>query len=153
MPQRPIELILARQLASSLTVAVLLVDARGDLLFLNEAAEEIFGRRFDEIDSLPLDARGQLLAPRDREGRPLPPTELPGVVAMRENRPAHGSFWIYGLDGHPRATESTAIPLQGVDDRVVGAFVVIWLAEVAPPEELRPVGAVPIAARTGFDDH
>lgn len=146
MPQRAIELVLARQLASGLTVAVLLVDARGDLLYINEPAEEIFGRRFDEIDSLPLAERGEILAPRDREGRPLPATQLPGVVAIRENRPAHGSFWINGLDGRPRATESTAIPLQGVDDTVVGAFVVLWLAEIPPPHELGPVGYVPVAA-------
>ena len=152
MPQRPIELILARQLASSITVAVLLVDARGDLVFINEPAEEIFGRRFDEIDSLPLEQRGALLAPRDREGRPFPSSDLPAVRAIRQNVPVHDSFWINGFDGRPRATESTAVPLRGVDDRVVGAFVMIWLAEVAPPQELRPVGAVPLSSRLGYND-
>lgn len=147
MPQRPVELILARQLAGSLTVPVLLIDARGDLLYINEPAEEIFGRRFDEIDSLPLAERGAILAPRDRDGRPLPADELPGAVAMRDNRPVHAEFWINGLDGRPRATESTAIPLQGVDDRVIGAFVAIWLIDVPGAETLRPTGAVAIATR------
>jgi PAS domain-containing protein len=145
MPQRAIELILARQLASGLAVAVLLVDARADLLYINEPAEEIFGRRFDEIDSLPLAERGHVLAPRDRDGNPLPSSDLPGIVAIRTNRPVHASFWIEGLDGRQRATESTAIPLRGVDNTVVGAMVMIWLAEVPPPEELQPVGAVPLA--------
>src|SRR4051794_35850271 len=50
-----VELILARQLASGLTVPVLLVDARGDTLFYNEPAEVIFGRSFDEITALPFE--------------------------------------------------------------------------------------------------
>jgi PAS domain-containing protein len=147
MPQRAVELILARQLAGSLTVPVLLIDARGDLLYINEPAEEIFGRRFDEIDSLPLEERGAILAPRDRDGRPLPADELPGALAMRGNRPVHAEFWINGLDGRPRATESTAIPLQGVDDRVVGALIAIWLTDVPGAEPLRPTGSVAIVTR------
>ena len=39
--QRPIELILARQLAAALAVPVLLMDGRGDTLFFNEPAELI----------------------------------------------------------------------------------------------------------------
>ena len=70
---------------------------------------------------------------------------MPGIVAIRGNRPVHASFWIQSLDGRPHATESTAIPLRGVDNTVVGAMVMIWLAEVPAPEELQPVGAVPLA--------
>lgn len=147
MPQRAVELILARQLASSLTVPVLLVDARGDLLYINEPAEEIFGRRFDDIDSLPLAERAAILAPRDRDGHPLPPDDLPGIRAMRGNQPVHAEFWINSFDGRPRATESTAIPLQGVDDTVVGAFIAVWLTDLPGAETLRPTGAVAIATR------
>ena len=147
MPQRAVELILARQLASSLTVPVLLVDASGDLLYINEPAEEIFGRRFDDIDSLPLAERAAILAPRDRHGHPLPADELPGIRAMRENQPVHAEFWINSFDGRPRATESTAIPLQGVDDTVIGAFIAVWLPDVPRAEALRPTGAVAIATR------
>jgi hypothetical protein len=43
---RPVELILARQLASFLAVPALLVDSSGDTLLFNEPAESIFARRF-----------------------------------------------------------------------------------------------------------
>ena len=46
MSQQPLELILARQFADSLTMAVFLVDPEGNLLFYNEAAEDILGIRF-----------------------------------------------------------------------------------------------------------
>lgn len=147
MPQRAVELILARQLASSLTVPVLLIDAMGDLIYFNEPAEAVFGRRFDEIDSLPLAQRAAILAPRDRDGRPRPPEQLPGVRAIRERRPVHGAFWITGLDGRPRATESTAVPLEGMQEAVIGALVFIWLSEFPPATELGSVGAVPLAGR------
>ena len=125
MAQHPVELILARQLASDLAVPVLIVDAHGDTLFFNEPAELIFGRRFDEIDALPFEERSAILAPRFEDGRPLPVEELPGMVAMRRRRPVHAVFHMHGLDGVLRPVEATAIPLQG-GKRLLGAFVVIW---------------------------
>jgi PAS domain-containing protein len=132
MPQHDVGLILARQLASGLAVPVLLVDASGDTLFFNEPAELIFGRRFDEVDALTFEQRTALLAPLDDAGRPLPVDRLPGVVAMRERRPAHASFRMHGFDGVLRAVEATAIPLEGAGGRVLGALVILWQGARAP---------------------
>jgi PAS domain-containing protein len=140
MAQRPIELILARQLASGLAVPVLLVDGRGDTLFFNEPAELIFGRRFDDIDALPFEARTAIMAPRHEDGEPLAATDLPGMVAMRERRPVHATFHMHGLDGRLRPVEATAIPLESVGGHVLGAFVVMWSGptpRAAPPDEPR----------------
>jgi len=49
----PIELILMRQLAGSLAMPIFVVDPAGDLLFYNEPAEELLGRRFDEAGPMP----------------------------------------------------------------------------------------------------
>ena len=43
----PIQIILIRQLAGYLSVPLFLVDPKGDLLFYNEPAEAILGRRFE----------------------------------------------------------------------------------------------------------
>ncbi len=126
MPQYDVELILARQLAGGLAVPVLLVDGRGDTVFFNEPAEVLFGRRFDEVDALPFEDRTALLAPRLPDGRALPVDELPGMVAMRERRPAHVAFHMHGLDGVLRPVEATAIPLESAGGHVLGAFVVLW---------------------------
>ena len=48
MAQLPIELILLRQLASGLA-PMFVVDAAGDLLFVNEPAERLLGVRFAEL--------------------------------------------------------------------------------------------------------
>jgi PAS domain-containing protein len=126
MAQRPVELILARQLASCLAVPVLLVDARGDTLYFNEPAELIFARRFDEIEALGFEERTKVLAPRRADGGPLPVDELPGVIAMRDRRPAHAALFIHGFDGVLRPVEATAVPLESANGRVLGALVVLW---------------------------
>lgn len=136
MPQREMELILARQLAGGLSVPVLLVDARGDTLFFNESAEMLLGRRLDEIDSLALEERASLLAPRDAEGHLLPMDDFPSMQAMRERRPAHAAIHLHGLDGVLRPVEVTAIPIQSGRGHVLGAIVVLWAQDRHGPTSL-----------------
>lgn len=128
-----VEIILAKQLASGLAVPVLLVDARGDTLFYNEPAEAIFGRHFDEIDALPFEERTTMLAPRRDDGQPLSVELLPGMLAMRERRPAHARFRISGLDGVLRAVEATAVPIQSARGHVLGALIAMSQGRMAHP--------------------
>jgi PAS domain-containing protein len=129
----PVEIILARQLASELAVPVLLVDARGDTLFYNEPAQAIFGLHFDEIDTLRFEERTTMLAPRRDDGEPLAAELLPGILAMRERRPAHARFCIHGLDGVRRQVEATAVPIESAGGHVLGALVAMWLGHMAHP--------------------
>lgn len=128
-----VELILARQLASGLTVPVLLVDARGDTVFYNEPAEAIFGRRFNEIDALAFEERSAILAPRRESGEALPVELLPGMMAMRERMPAHAEFFIHGLDGVLRAVEATAVPIESAGGHVLGALIIMCPGHMAHP--------------------
>jgi PAS domain-containing protein len=138
MSQRPVELILARQLASCLAVPMLLVDAKGDTLYFNEPAELIFARRFDEIEALAFEERTKILAPRRDDGGSLSPEDLPGMRAMRERRPAHAAFVIHGFDGVRRPVEATAIPLEAAGGLLLGALVILW-ARDTPSTELPTV--------------
>ena len=128
-----VELILARQLASGLSVPVLLVDARGDTVFYNEPAEAIFGRAFDEIEALPFEERTAMLAPRRDDGQPLAVEKLPGMLAMRDRRPAHAEFYIHGFDGVLRQVEATAIPVESAGGHVLGALIVMYQGHMAHP--------------------
>src|SRR6185503_20220600 len=107
MAQYPIELILTRQLASQLAMPVFLVDHDGTLVFYNEAAEAVLGRRFEETGSMPANEWAERFAPRDPGGRPLPADALPLTIAIRQGRPAHSEFFIRGLDGVDRLIEAT----------------------------------------------
>ena len=63
MAQKAIELILMRQLASSLAMPIFLVDASGNLLFYNEPAEQLLGSRFDETGEMSMKEWSSLFAP------------------------------------------------------------------------------------------
>jgi len=147
MAQQPIEIILARQLASRMAVPVMIVDERGDTLYFNEPAEAILGMRFDELDTMTSDDRARIMAPRDGGGHLLAPKEQPSAIAMRERRPSHSTFHIAGIDGVRRPVEVTAIPVEGAGGHMLGAFVVMWRATATPPE-LHPEGSV-VAAQAG----
>ena len=49
---QPIQIILMKQLAGYLSIPLFLVGPNGDLLFYNEPAEALLGRRFDETGAM-----------------------------------------------------------------------------------------------------
>jgi PAS domain-containing protein len=126
MAQRPIEMILTRQLASYLAVPIFLVDPDGALVFYNEPAERILGLRYEETGDMPASEWGTAFVPTDDAGAPVSPDALPLMVALAEGRPAHGGFWIRGRDGARRRIQTTAFPLIGQTGCTVGAVALFW---------------------------
>lgn len=126
MAQKPIELILSRHLAGNLAMPVFLVDADGTLVFYNEPAERVLGKRFEETGEMPATEWASEWSPERDDGTPIPAEELPLTVAVREARPAHGSFVIRSLDGRRHHIEVTAIPLVRAGDQIVGAAAFFW---------------------------
>ncbi len=126
MAQKEIEMILARHLATYLAMPVFIVDTQGTLVFYNEPAERILGLRFEETGEIGVPEWTTRFTPTDAEGAPLPPGELPLVVAMNTLRPTHRSFYIFGLDQVRRHIEVTAFPVVGQADRYLGAMALFW---------------------------
>jgi PAS domain-containing protein len=128
MSQKEIETILMRQLATYLSTPIFIVDGAGTLLFYNEAAELLLGRRFDEAGEMPFEEWTTVFAPLDETGAPAAPESLPLAVAVLKRRPAFGRLTIRGLDGVPRAIAVTAFPLEGQSGRHLGAVAFFWSA-------------------------
>jgi PAS domain-containing protein len=126
MAQKEIEVILARQLSSYLALPVFIVDPDGLLLFYNDPAEHVLGRRFSETGEMPMAEWARLFRPTDEDGRLMQPEELPLVIAVQDRRPAHGSCYIEGLDGQRRLIEVTAFPLIGQAGRFLGGVAIFW---------------------------
>ena len=126
MTQRPLELILARNLMSALSTPAFLVDEGGLLVFYNEAAEQVLGRRYDEAGEMSFAEWTTVFAVRDEEGQSLDIDQLPLVRALRARRPAHYRFEITGLDGAPRSIEVSAFPLEAEGKRMLGAVALFW---------------------------
>ena len=68
----PIELILSRQLADCLNMPVFLTDPMGNLLFYNEPAEDILGKRFEDTGEMHVDEWGTIFKNKDDAGNPIP---------------------------------------------------------------------------------
>jgi PAS domain-containing protein len=126
MAQYEVEVILARHLASYLAIPIFLVDSKGNLVFYNEPAEFILGRRFEETGKMPLAEWSTIFTPTNEDGTPIPPEEVPLVIALTQGRPVHRALYILGLDGVPREIEVTGIPLFGQADRQLGALALFW---------------------------
>jgi PAS domain-containing protein len=126
MAQNQIEVILARQLAGYLSTPVFLVDPEGNLLYYNEPAERILGKRFDETGEMPSEVWGAVFSPTDDDGAPVAHADLPLVVALRERRAIHERLRIRSMDGVVRRIDVTAVPLLAQGDRLLGAMSLFW---------------------------
>jgi PAS domain-containing protein len=125
--QKPLELILARNLMSALSTPAFLVDEGGLMVFYNEAAWMLLGKRFEELGTVGPEEWGSLFGPFDEEERPLPYDELPLVVAVRNGRPAHATFEIRSTDGILHTVEVSAFPIL-TPHGSQGAIAICWPA-------------------------
>jgi PAS domain-containing protein len=125
-PQKQLVLILARAFASNLSTPTLLTDASGRLVFYNEAAEAVIGRRFSETGEMPIDDWLTAFDRRTPAGDPLLPERGPTRIALDERRPVHLSYVATSADGVEREIEVSAFPLFAHTDELVGAIVVFW---------------------------
>jgi PAS domain-containing protein len=125
MASQPLELILARNLISGITLAAFLVDPDGVLVYFNDAAGELIGRRFEEVGRLRRDEWSSEFGPFDEFGKLMPTEDLPVTVALRQGLPAHDRFRISGTDEELLEVDVSALPL-GAADGFKGAIIVFW---------------------------
>jgi PAS domain-containing protein len=126
--QRPLELILARNLMTSLSTPAFLVDEGGVVVFFNEAAGGLLGTRFEEAGRMPPEEWGTRFGPFDRRGKTIPYDELPLTRALRSGRPAHSRLNIRSLTGDTHEIEVSAIPIM-TSNATRGAIALFWPAE------------------------
>jgi PAS domain-containing protein len=123
--QKPLELILARNLLSSISTPAFLVGEEGALLFYNEAAGALVGRRFEETGVMSAQDWTAEFGPFGPDDRPMPYDKIPATVALRQNRPYHGKFRICGAGGNHQDIAASAIPIVGPGGSG-GAIVLFW---------------------------
>ena len=122
----PLEIILIRQLAGYLSVPVFLVDPNGNLLFYNEPAEALLGRRFEETGAMPATEWSTVFTPLDDESKPIPPEALPLMITLKSQRLVYKRMHIRGLDGLARHIEVASIPIAGLRGDFLGAAALFW---------------------------
>ncbi len=117
---------LIKELASYLTMPMFFVDTDGNLIYYNEPAESILGKKFKDTGEMSESVWSRIFIPTDENGVPLLPESLPLVIAIEEQRPAYRKFWISGMDNVRREIEVTAFPLIDRDKQRLGAIAIFW---------------------------
>lgn len=126
MPSYEIEIILNRQLADCLSIPVFITDTDGNLIFYNEPAEEILGKRFEETGEMPVAQWSTEFKPLDESGKTLPPEELPLVKTLMDAHPYHKIFRIESMQGKNQKISVTSYPIIGRTGKMVGAVAIFW---------------------------
>jgi PAS domain-containing protein len=114
MESRPVELILAHNLSEHLASPVLLLDAKGTLIFFNEPAEPILGLRYEDVGELSVD---------DWTSRMDGDLSFMGSVSSR--RTACHDVLLRLADGTSRPFQAVTLPLTGREGRHLGAIIVL----------------------------
>ena len=124
---QPLELILARNLVSIVSLAALLVDVEGRIVYFNDAAAEIVGSPFEEVGTMSREAWNAKYGPFDEDGEPLAADQLPLTLAIHEGRPAYARLRVRGGRGL-LDVEAGALPLLGPAG-YHGAMVFFWVSD------------------------
>ena len=128
--QKPLELILARNLLSSISTPAFLANGPGEIIFYNEAAGVILGQRFEETGKLSAQEWTSTFGPFAQDGQPIPLDQQALTIALRANRPAHAVYRIRSLTGAEREIEASGLPIVGIDG-FQGAMVFFWPVDEA----------------------
>jgi PAS domain-containing protein len=126
--QRPIEMILARNLLSSVATAACLVDPQADIIFFNEAAGEMLGKRFEETGRLKVEEWTSMFGPFDASGEAIPFEDVALTQALRGSRPAHSSFFLRSSKGMHHHVAASGFPIVGANG-FHGSIIVFWPVE------------------------
>jgi PAS domain-containing protein len=121
-----IEIILNRHLADCLSIPVFITDTVGNLLFYNEPAEEVLGRRFEDTGEMSVEEWSVIYKPIDEFGNVIPAEDLPLVKTLNDCSPYHRTFFIQSLQGQPQKISLTSYPIMGRTGKFLGAVAIFW---------------------------
>lgn len=108
--QQSLQLILARNLISTLSTPAFIVDPDATVVFYNEAAGDLLGVHYEETGKVPLGD-----------------WQLPLTEELCGRRPVHTTSTVSDASGDERRVEVLALPLIGTEDEHEGAIGVFWL--------------------------
>src|SRR4051794_20211538 len=124
--QKPLELILARNLLTSLSTPAFLLDHEASVVFYNEAAAAVLGRSFEELGTMTAEQWTHAFGPFGKDGSPVDVDALAVTEAIRAGRPAHATFEIRTGSGEMQPIEASAFPIVASPHGSSGAMILFW---------------------------
>lgn len=123
----PLELILARNLITSLELSAALLDGEMTVVYFNDAAGALFGVDFERTGPIPQSEWQAAYGPVDAEGTAIAAQGLPISSALRQNRAAHAQLRLRLANRRSALLEVSGLPLVGPSG-YAGALVAFWEA-------------------------
>ena len=124
--QKPLELILARNLLTSISTPAFLIDSDTAVVFYNEAAAALLGRSFEDAGRMSAEEWTRAFGPLDTQGAPVEVDSLEVTEAIRDGRPSHGTFTIRTAGGERTSIEASAFPIVTSEHGSSGAMILFW---------------------------
>ncbi len=124
--QQPLELILARNLLTTLSTPAFLLGQSGELLFYNEGAGALLGVSFEESGRMMPEQWISTFGPYDANGQPVDFEQLSLTAAIRDRRPGHSAFRVRTRNGSFQDIAASALPIISTEHGPTGAIVVFW---------------------------
>ena len=125
-PQKPLELILARNLLTSISTPAFLVDSEASVVFYNESAAALLGRSFEDAGRMTAEEWTEAFGPFDKDGTQVEVDALEVTAAIREGRPSHARFTIRAAGGERTTIEASAFPIVTSENGSSGAMILFW---------------------------
>ena len=123
--QKPLELILARNLLTRISTPAFLVDDEASIVFYNEAAAALLGRSFEDAGRMTAAEWVAAFGPFDSGGASVDLGRLTITEALRAGRPAHGDFQIRTATAEQTPIEASAVPIVA-EQGSSGAMIFFW---------------------------
>ena len=127
--QKPLELILARNLLTSISTPAFLLDENSNLVFYNESAGALLGTSFEETGRMDPQEWTGSFGPFDEDGNPIDLGDLDITHALGRGRPAYSRFCIRSTKGGEHTIEAAAFPIMTSEEGASGAMIFFWPAE------------------------
>ena len=126
-PQKPLELILARNLLTSISTPSFLVDGAGTMVFYNEAAAALLGRSFEEAGQMSAEEWTATFGPLSSDGDATRARRDSPDAGDPRRAPAHGNFCIRTARQSRGADRGGRVPDRRRRPRAAsGAMIMFW---------------------------
>jgi PAS domain-containing protein len=123
MPNQDIEFILARQLSEYLTSPIAIVDHNGRMIYYNESAEFIIGRKYNESGEVEPRDWDERFYEDEGHGKTIKLLDLPFLKVLSGRSIVQDDYWMRNFEEIEQKVRVICIPLVGMAQRELGALV------------------------------
>ncbi len=127
MPTQDIEFILARQLAEYLSTPIALIDHDGKMIYYNESAEYILGRKYNESGEIESRDWEDRFFEQEERNQSIKILDLPFIRVLSMRHILQGEYWMRNFEEINQKVLIVSVPLVGLAQRELGAIIYINL--------------------------